>query len=116
MISSCETVFQQLSVYSPMPHEDRLVHDGFDPSNILVIQKDTKWAISEILDWEFAHEGSPMQDIASMLRNRERLLAEYAEGFLEGARQSLNIPDHGEITVNVCNAGVARLFKQNTPG
>lgn len=104
MISSWETVFQQLSAYFPMPHEDRLVHGDFDPANILVIQKDTKWAISGILDWEFAHAGSPMQDIASMLRDRERLPAEYAEGFLEGVRQSLNIPDHWEITVNVCNA------------
>jgi tRNA A-37 threonylcarbamoyl transferase component Bud32 len=39
-----------------------LVHGDYGPQNLLV--DDARWEVSAVLDWEFAHEGDPVEDLA----------------------------------------------------
>lgn len=39
-----------------------LVHGDYGPQNLLV--EVTTWRVSAVLDWEFAHEGDPLEDLA----------------------------------------------------
>ena len=54
--------------------EGRLVHGDFNSKNILVKQTKGQWHISAILDWEWAHAGTPLFDLGSMLRYQNKHL------------------------------------------
>ena len=45
-----------------------LVHCDFGDRNILVSEKDGKWNVAAILDWELAMSGSPLLDVGNFLR------------------------------------------------
>jgi aminoglycoside phosphotransferase (APT) family kinase protein len=55
----------------------QLVHSDYNCKNLLVIERQGRWSISAVLDWEFAFSGSPLTDIGNMLR----FGAEYPLGF-----------------------------------
>jgi serine/threonine protein kinase len=61
-----------------------LVHGDFDPANILVQKVEDTWRISALLDFEFAHAGSFLLDVATMLRYAHLMPPAYGGGFLEG--------------------------------
>jgi aminoglycoside phosphotransferase (APT) family kinase protein len=66
----------------------RLVHADFTPSNILFRQGAAgAWAVSGVLDWEFAFAGSPLFDAGSFLRNENTLPPEVATGFAAGFQE-----------------------------
>lgn len=46
-----------------------LVHGDFKPANLLV-ETDTngRWQLRAVLDWEYAHSGDPLYDVAALLR------------------------------------------------
>lgn len=61
-----------------------LVHGDFNPSNILI--RDGQ--VSGVLDWEYAHSGSPLMDIANLLRHIDNAYHEQIEeGLREGGMQ-----------------------------
>jgi len=45
-----------------------LVHADFDTGNLLVQRTEAGWRVSGVLDWEFAHSGSPLEDLGHLLR------------------------------------------------
>jgi aminoglycoside phosphotransferase (APT) family kinase protein len=55
-----------------------LVHSDANPKNVLVDPESL--AVTAVLDWEFAHSGSPMTDVGNLLRF-DRLPA-YADAVL----------------------------------
>ncbi|MFE4001463.1 phosphotransferase family protein [Nocardioides sp. YIM B13467] len=57
-----------------------LVHSDLNPKNVIVDPKTLR--VRAVLDWEFAHAGSPFADLGNLLRfDRE---AAYVSGVLEG--------------------------------
>ena len=64
--------------------ETKLVHGDFDPANILVDYQQGQWHVSGILDWEFAHSGSPLLDIANMLRYAHYMPLVFKDAFIKG--------------------------------
>jgi aminoglycoside phosphotransferase (APT) family kinase protein len=62
----------------------RLVHADFNPKNLLARRGPVGWAVTAVLDWEFAFCGSPLCDIGNMLRFAEDYPPGYADGFLAG--------------------------------
>lgn len=74
--------------------EASLVHGDYDPANILVCEEGGSWHISAILDWEFAHSGSHLIDVANMLRYADKVSTEYKEGFLQALK------DYGPVLSN----------------
>jgi len=61
-----------------------LVHSDFDPSNILVRRVDGRWTVSGVLDWEFAHSGSPLEDLGHLLRPPAGAVPGFQEGLVKG--------------------------------
>ena len=47
--------------------QKQVVHGDFNPTNILV----DRGEISAVVDWEYAHVGTPYMDIGNLLRNTE---------------------------------------------
>ena len=46
----------------------RLVHADFNPKNLLVAERDGRWVLAAVLDWEFAFSGCPLFDVGNLLR------------------------------------------------
>jgi aminoglycoside phosphotransferase (APT) family kinase protein len=77
---------QEASRFAELNQEARLVHGDFNPTNILV----DNGKISGVLDWEFAHAGTPYMDIGNLLRN---LGSAYDEIVASGLREGgLELP------------------------
>lgn len=52
----------------PLVTDSVLVHSDFNPKNILVAPAGGGWAVTGVLDWEFALAGSPAFDLGNLLR------------------------------------------------
>ena len=63
--------------FEEMEQDARLVHGDFRPDNLLV----EGGRISGVLDWEFAHAGSPYEDVGNLMRH---LGAPYADAVATG--------------------------------
>jgi len=61
-----------------LPRRACLVHSDFNPPNLKADEK----TITGVLDWEFAHSGSPLTDIANMLRPRAYQTAAFNGTFI----------------------------------
>jgi aminoglycoside phosphotransferase (APT) family kinase protein len=66
--------------------EARLVHGDFNGRNLLVRPAAGRWAVSAVLDWEFAVSGAPLADLGNFLRyeRADRPIAEphFSTGYL----------------------------------
>jgi aminoglycoside phosphotransferase (APT) family kinase protein len=58
VLTACGTTLRRLHEAVPGP----LVHGDYGPNNLL-LDPDT-YAVTAILDWEFSHTGSPVEDLA----------------------------------------------------
>lgn len=63
-----------------------LVHGDYKAGNVLVRRSGPAqvWTIAAVLDWEFAFSGSPLFDLAPLLRFSHRLPPEFEQGVVEG--------------------------------
>jgi len=61
-----------------------LVDGDFNPKNILIRRDSGGWHVAAILDWEFAFSGTPLWDIANMLRHRDDYNPEFCSSLMEG--------------------------------
>ncbi|WP_419419212.1 phosphotransferase family protein [Legionella sp. D16C41] len=95
--------FQQLESFFPSLDEKQLVHGDFDPANILVNYQEGRWQISGVLDWEFAFSGSPLFDVANMLRYAHHLPSHFQDAFLKGLTLSYTLPPHWQTTIYLLN-------------
>ncbi|MDQ0379673.1 phosphotransferase family protein [Amycolatopsis thermophila] len=60
--------------------EARLVHSDFNPKNLLAARTGDGWRVT-VLDWEFAHSGSPLTDLGNVLRFGD---TPFTDGVVEG--------------------------------
>tara|TARA_R110002110_G_scaffold10470_13_gene51482 strand:+ start:3544 stop:4416 length:873 start_codon:yes stop_codon:yes gene_type:complete len=61
-----------------MPKRACLVHSDFNPPNLMVFHG----KLVGVLDWEFSHAGTPLTDIANMLRHRPYQTPEFNDAFI----------------------------------
>lgn len=81
-----------------------LVHGDFDPANIFVDNTDGVWRVSAILDWEFAFSGSPLWDIANMLRYAHKMPSSFEHLFIEGCVSSgIVFPKNWQTSIHLLN-------------
>ncbi|CUR54089.1 Translation initiation factor IF-2 [metagenome] len=64
-----------------------LVHGDLNPKNVLIDPDSLD--VTAVLDWEFAHSGTPFADLGNLLR------FEADEGFLDGVLNGLAVPPSG---------------------
>lgn len=62
----------------------QLVHSDFNPKNLLASHRNGIWAVTAVLDWEFALSSSPLIDIGNMLRFGHEIPPAFAAGFTTG--------------------------------
>jgi aminoglycoside phosphotransferase (APT) family kinase protein len=60
---------------------ERLVHGDLNPTNLLV---DPDAGTVGIVDWEFAHVGTPLMDLGNLLRDEAIYPLAFVRGFLDG--------------------------------
>tara|TARA_Y100001968_G_C19452332_1_gene769552 strand:- start:8277 stop:9266 length:990 start_codon:yes stop_codon:yes gene_type:complete len=87
----------------PNEKESLLVHGDFDPANILVERQNGQWCITGIFDWEFSFSGSPLWDIANMLRYAHEMPATFEDCFIHGLKTGYNLPPNWHISINLLN-------------
>jgi Ser/Thr protein kinase RdoA (MazF antagonist) len=77
---------ERASMLDALEGDHGLVHGDYKLSNLLVRSDGEQWRVSAVLDWEFALAGSPLFDIAILLRHRacwpEGRVEAFAEGFV----------------------------------
>jgi aminoglycoside phosphotransferase (APT) family kinase protein len=69
------------ALLATLPPTARLVHSDYNPKNLLVSRGPDGWAVTAVLDWEFAFSGHPLSDVGNLLRFAE----DYPPGFADGA-------------------------------
>jgi aminoglycoside phosphotransferase (APT) family kinase protein len=73
----------------------QLVHSDYNGKNLLAVAGNGEWAVSAVLDWEFAFSGSPLTDIGNMLRFPGEQPPGYAGAFIAGYRDAGGrLPEH----------------------
>lgn len=75
-----ELVVEEAAGLNRTDGASQLVHADFSPRNLLVTQHYGRWKVAAVLDWENAFAGSPLVDVASMMRFPD----DFPEGFLDG--------------------------------
>ncbi len=84
----CQRVLQLLNRYEQRLHDlsptHCLVHSDFNLKNIKVEQKNGQWRVAGVLDWEFAHGGSPLTDLGNFYRFEQQLPTGLFKGFETG--------------------------------
>lgn len=85
--------------------DDRhLAHGDFDLANILVDKINDSWAVTGILDWEFAFSGSCLWDIANMLRYAHKMPPEFQNSFIYALqRNGTKLPPNWRTTTHLLN-------------
>lgn len=69
-------------------HHAMLVHGDFSGLNVIVRTTPDPPEVAALIDWEYAHSGTPLVDLGSMLRRPGRDLAPwFEEEFIRGYRQ-----------------------------
>lgn len=96
--------FERFAEFLPSAEECCLVHADYDPANILVDCQNGRWSITAILDWEFAFSGSPLCDVANMLRYSHHMPEVFEEVFLDSLRATgMEFPEGWRISVHLLN-------------
>ncbi|MDD9934676.1 MAG: phosphotransferase [Myxococcales bacterium] len=65
--------------------QGRLTHSDFNQKNILVAPVDGRWTVTGVLDFEFAHSGSGIDDLGNFVRFAGEQ-PDYGEALVEGYR------------------------------
>ena len=94
---------QKYKTLFPDESENHLVHADYDPANILVEKKQNHWEITGILDWEFAFSGSPLTDVANMLRYAHQMPYPFEVSFLHGLQEEFTLPIRWRLRVHLHN-------------
>ena len=63
-----------------------LVHGDFNSRNVLVSEREGKWGVAGILDWEFASAGPVFCDIGNFLRYERPARPRFEPFFSRGCR------------------------------
>ncbi len=80
----------------PPESTPRLTHGDFGPSNILVGDDGT---LTGIVDWEFAHAGTPMMDLGNLFRPRtaQHLPSAFEAALLEALHPPPTWREHAQV-------------------
>jgi aminoglycoside phosphotransferase (APT) family kinase protein len=103
LIQKIHKLVEEFSFYFPTEKDDHLVHADFDPANILVEKHQDVWKISGILDWEFSYSGSPLCDVANMLRYAHHMPDTFTLSFLAGFKEDYLLPDDWRPRTHIMN-------------
>jgi aminoglycoside phosphotransferase (APT) family kinase protein len=103
-ISKINSLLDTHASLFPDETQNHLVHGDYDPANLLVNRINGRWKVSCVLDWEFAFSGSPLQDIANMLRYAHHMPTIYETSFLSGVQKGgVSLPEDWRLRIDLLN-------------
>ena len=103
-ISKITEYLEKYGSLFPDENQTHLAHGDYGPENILVDKIEGQWKITAILDWEFAHSGSTLCDVANMLRYAHHMPPIFEDSFLQGLKQGgVNLPEKWRISIHLLN-------------
>jgi aminoglycoside phosphotransferase (APT) family kinase protein len=103
-ISKINNLLDTHAALFPDEAQTHLVHGDFDPANLLASRSDGRWKVSCVLDWEFAFSGSPLQDVANMLRYAHHMPGIYETSFLSGLQKGgVTLPEDWRLRIDLLN-------------
>ncbi len=95
-----------------LPKRACLVHSDFNPPNLMVFHG----KLAGVLDWEFAHAGAPLTDIANMLRHRPYQPPEFGEAFVAAYEATAGaLPTHWQSLSRILDL-MAQIEMLDAPG
>lgn len=104
VILTISTVLERYASLFPDETQTHLLHGDYDPANLLVDRANGRWKISCVLDWEFAFSGSPLQDVANMLRYAHHMPKIYETSFITGLQNGgVNLPEDWRLRIDLLN-------------
>ncbi|AHE67607.1 phosphotransferase family protein [Legionella oakridgensis] len=103
ILTTISHYLERFNLFFPDEGETHLVHGDYDPANILVAKTNNEWQVSGILDWEFSFAGSPLFDVANMLRYAHHMPKEFEDSFLQGLTSKYRLPEHWRTTIHLLN-------------
>lgn len=104
VILKISTVLERYASLFPDETQTHLLHGDYDPANLLVDRANGRWKISCVLDWEFAFSGSPLQDVANMLRYAHHMPKIYETSFITGLQNGgVNLPEDWRLRIDLLN-------------
>lgn len=104
LIIKMKFVFDEYQSFFPSSTDSYLVHADYDPANILVTKEQGEWKITGIMDWEFSFSGSPLWDVANMLRYAHQMPSIFKESFLQGLEsKGKKLPLNWQTTIHLLN-------------
>ncbi len=103
LITKIAEYLKKYQLLFPAESASHLVHGDYDPANILVDKKNGVWEIAGILDWEFSFSGSPLFDIATMLRYAHHMPIQFETSFLQGLQKRFVLPMNWRVSVHLLN-------------
>lgn len=120
VITTIRQNFNSLQNVFPNENESHLVHADFDPANILVDKIDDEWMITGVLDWEFSFSGSPLWDVANMLRYSHQMPKVFETAFIQGLSAGFTLPKDWHKTIYLLNLNsltdcLTRCTKESRP-
>ncbi len=81
-------VTQHAGMLDVVEHDAMLVHGDFNGLNVIVRRTSDGPKVAAVIDWEYAHSGTPLVDLGSMLRRPGRALPPWFEDeLIRGYRQ-----------------------------
>jgi aminoglycoside phosphotransferase (APT) family kinase protein len=72
---------------SAVENQSLLVHGDFNGANVIVRTTPEPPGVSALIDWEYAHSGTPLVDLGSMLRSAPGRPAWFEEELIRGYRE-----------------------------
>lgn len=81
-------VTENAALFDELESDRSLVHSDYKAVNLLLHNTGAGWTMAGVLDWEFAHAGTPMIDLGILLRDSARLPAEFERGVTLGFRDA----------------------------
>lgn len=95
-----------------LPEQVCLVHSDFNPPNLMIFHG----RLAGVLDWEFAHAGTPLTDIANMLRPRPYQPAEFDDAFISAYETAAGmLPAHWQSLSRILDL-MAQIEMLDAPG
>lgn len=81
-------VTQHAGMLDVVEHDAMLVHGDFNGLNVIIRSTSDGPKVAAVIDWEYAHSGTPLVDLGSMLRRPGRALPPwFEEELIRGYRQ-----------------------------
>lgn len=95
-----------------LPEQVCLVHSDFNPPNLMIFHG----RLASVLDWEFAHAGTPLTDIANMLRPRPYQPAQFDDAFISAYERAAGmLPTHWQSLSRILDL-MAQIEMLDAPG